>query len=722
MTLEQAKELLKHIQENPESLKQFEELAKAAQKDPHAQPIFSSTILKPSDKDSVVLNPNYKKPLEKDPQAKPIFSEEIVKPSKKNIAVLSSNVKKPLKNAEDSKQTEMEMSPQDHEKKRVGELAKRIKACIEKMQMDKMSKESMDKDDKPHAPGTPEDKAHDVAEEGESVKEAVHDLKDKSAGSKEELLSHLRSLKDKSQLRSPENREAGKESHEKAELEKQLMSPPFSMTEKSEGYYRDLVKRCWEGYEPTPGKKAYSKGSCRPIKKQQIEPTITTKIVPPVIPSGSGNGGSKPKKPFKKPLMNSELEKESLQAVPKKVLVEEMSGDPKERGSLKQHSYWKAPGKESNYPRTKFPAAASDKMRLVDMMTGKYKMHGPKGVLKIEKAQYYENLIKSIDLTATKEHVPTKQEKRKSNSIYGKEGTSVSERDKKLLQQKGITNPTRQQVNEFRVNRKYPLKNLSVKGPNVGVRRDVLSLIPTEFRKEPLLYRPLLAWDFKDWHKLKLEEIKNQVAPNLPKKELQKFEYYQNLVKSTLEKAKIIAGPGRSEKLGTVLGQMNTEDYTSKDNVKDQKSVRLFHESKNNPTKENISAFHESQKIKLPVKETDKKVGQLAEGVENRYFSRKQGKKNSIKDKKPFVSPKKVKTKNTFLEENKNPETLGKTQKVLVGGRVIYTDRAPDGPHQVLVYKIKGKEKSRKKRKPKKTKVRKSEQHYQDLIKKILDN
>jgi len=24
--------------------------------------------------------------------------------------------------------------------------------------------------------------------------------------------------------------------------------------------------RCWKGYEPTPGKKAYSKGSCRKIK------------------------------------------------------------------------------------------------------------------------------------------------------------------------------------------------------------------------------------------------------------------------------------------------------------------------------------------------------------------------------------------------------------------------------------------------------------------------
>ncbi len=26
--------------------------------------------------------------------------------------------------------------------------------------------------------------------------------------------------------------------------------------------------RCWKGYEPVPGKKAYSKGSCRPISRE----------------------------------------------------------------------------------------------------------------------------------------------------------------------------------------------------------------------------------------------------------------------------------------------------------------------------------------------------------------------------------------------------------------------------------------------------------------------
>jgi hypothetical protein len=30
-----------------------------------------------------------------------------------------------------------------------------------------------------------------------------------------------------------------------------------------------MEKRCWEGYEPTPGKKAYSEDSCQPVKKEE---------------------------------------------------------------------------------------------------------------------------------------------------------------------------------------------------------------------------------------------------------------------------------------------------------------------------------------------------------------------------------------------------------------------------------------------------------------------
>jgi len=30
-----------------------------------------------------------------------------------------------------------------------------------------------------------------------------------------------------------------------------------------------LEERCWKGYEPTPGKKAYADGSCRPVKRKK---------------------------------------------------------------------------------------------------------------------------------------------------------------------------------------------------------------------------------------------------------------------------------------------------------------------------------------------------------------------------------------------------------------------------------------------------------------------
>lgn len=34
----------------------------------------------------------------------------------------------------------------------------------------------------------------------------------------------------------------------------------------------NVEKRCWEGYEPVPGKEPYEKGSCRPVKKAEVAP------------------------------------------------------------------------------------------------------------------------------------------------------------------------------------------------------------------------------------------------------------------------------------------------------------------------------------------------------------------------------------------------------------------------------------------------------------------
>jgi hypothetical protein len=45
-----------------------------------------------------------------------------------------------------------------------------------------------------------------------------------------------------------------------------------SLQERFTKSQESLAKRCWEGYEPVPGKKPYSDDSCRPIKKNEEHP------------------------------------------------------------------------------------------------------------------------------------------------------------------------------------------------------------------------------------------------------------------------------------------------------------------------------------------------------------------------------------------------------------------------------------------------------------------
>jgi hypothetical protein len=71
------------------------------------------------------------------------------------------------------------------------------------------AKNNIAKDDKPHAPNTPEDKAHDIVEEDESIKLALRQVKGKEK--KKKVLIHLRSLRDIHNLRSDKNRQIGKE-------------------------------------------------------------------------------------------------------------------------------------------------------------------------------------------------------------------------------------------------------------------------------------------------------------------------------------------------------------------------------------------------------------------------------------------------------------------------------------------------------------------------------
>ena len=75
-----------------------------------------------------------------------------------------------------------------------------------------------------------------------------------------------------------------KEEHKKILNEQKQMPRPN--LPKSEKQVENLGKkdRCWDGYEPTPGKKAYSQGSCKPIAKS----------IPPKSEKDSSKGIHKP--------------------------------------------------------------------------------------------------------------------------------------------------------------------------------------------------------------------------------------------------------------------------------------------------------------------------------------------------------------------------------------------------------------------------------------------
>jgi hypothetical protein len=69
------------------------------------------------------------------------------------------------------------------------------------------------KDDAPHEPGSPEDSAHDVVEEDKLLYEEIRSLDPED---RKDMLEHLRTLKDRSKLRSKVNAEFGKEELEVA--------------------------------------------------------------------------------------------------------------------------------------------------------------------------------------------------------------------------------------------------------------------------------------------------------------------------------------------------------------------------------------------------------------------------------------------------------------------------------------------------------------------------
>ncbi len=55
----------------------------------------------------------------------------------------------------------------------------------------------------------------------------------------------------------------------------------LSKSEFAQTKFKDALEkagRCWEGYEPTPGKKPYSDGSCRPKTKKSVTPKEFAKV------------------------------------------------------------------------------------------------------------------------------------------------------------------------------------------------------------------------------------------------------------------------------------------------------------------------------------------------------------------------------------------------------------------------------------------------------------
>lgn len=68
-----------------------------------------------------------------------------------------------------------------------------------------LKKQGMCKDDKPHPVGSPEERAHAVVEQGASLQDAIKDLRGQNQDKLKRFFDHLKSLKDKSQWRSPEN-------------------------------------------------------------------------------------------------------------------------------------------------------------------------------------------------------------------------------------------------------------------------------------------------------------------------------------------------------------------------------------------------------------------------------------------------------------------------------------------------------------------------------------
>jgi hypothetical protein len=210
---------------------------------------------------------------------------------------------------------------------------------------------SVKKDDKPHPPNSPEDKAHDISEDGEQIAEAAGKVK----GDKSKMFEHLRTLTDTSQERSPKNKKAG-------EPKKKTEATALMLNEKED------VEKCGE----------MSKDEFK-SNKTKFGGTGSHTGTGDIKPKPTGTGGfSAPTKPTKPPIIKSDelIEKATdiLNSTLKKTLIGlgAMLSDPEEREKFfkevekdpknKEEAFKKLKEKKlKEKPEEKEPEEASEK-------------------------------------------------------------------------------------------------------------------------------------------------------------------------------------------------------------------------------------------------------------------------------------------------------------------------------------------------------------------------
>lgn len=195
--LELAKQLLKHLQDNPEGIEEIKKSLALAAQPSEDTGRFQKSML---DEDFGEAFAKRKKVEMEKKQGVP----KGVSPDKMERCVRDVKGQKGVQNPH-------------------AICAASLQGKTKKEEMDKMDPIAdlkVKKDDKPHPAGSPQDKAHDVVEEGQSLRSALRQTRGGSAG-RSKLLAHLRTLKDRSKLRSPENRAVGKAVYNKDMLKEE---------------------------------------------------------------------------------------------------------------------------------------------------------------------------------------------------------------------------------------------------------------------------------------------------------------------------------------------------------------------------------------------------------------------------------------------------------------------------------------------------------------------